>query len=238
MSIMAGQLAELLYPLNARCFGCEDWSGADRYGLCRSCVDALERIRIGSDADRCPCCMQPLDRRGLCERCAPMRGWIRRAGYAFPYRAPASNIVRAFKYAGIGVLAEWMARQMADMPGAERLLRGCDLIVCVPMDLLRRNRRGYNQAWLLARELSRIAGIPAADVLRRRPFVRHQAGLKREQRLENLKGAIRCAEDVSGKRILLVDDVRTTGATAAACAEALRKAGAMQVDLMTFAGAE
>ena len=232
------KLLDYLYPPNARCVGCGDLSGADRDGFCAACLERLESARAVSDAGCCPRCMQPLDERGQCDRCELMAGRIGEAGFAFYYRGPAAAIVRAFKYAGLSDRSDWMARQMLTAPRARRLLEACDVIVCAPMDPLRRNWRGYNQAWLLARSLSGLTGIPARNVLRRRAFVRHQATLNREQRIRNLDGIIRCAEDVRGQRVLLVDDVRTTGATAAVCAQALLDAGAARVDLLTFAGTD
>ena len=230
------RLLDYLYPPNARCVGCGDLSGADRDGFCGACLSDLEAVRAGSDAGCCPRCMQPLDGRGQCGRCELMAGRIGEAAFAFFYRGSAAATVRAFKYAGLSNLSGWMARQMLGAPRARKLLDACDLIVCAPMDPFRRNWRGYNQAWLLARSLSELTGIPARDVLRRRAFVRRQATLNREQRLRNLDGIIRCREDVRGRRVLLVDDVRTTGSTAVGCAQALLDAGAVCVNLLTFAG--
>lgn len=231
------RLAEFLYPPNAVCAGCGDLSGADRDGLCDDCDRMREQIRVRTMENRCPLCMMPLENRA-CRICELMAGWIGRAAYAFPYEGTARAIVRSFKYSGAGNLAEPMAEDMLASPAAKDLIARCDCIVCAPADRFRRSRRGYNQAQLLAKAISERTGIPMQDALKRRPFVRRQAALNREQRLSNLTGVIRCDADLSGKRILLIDDVRTTGATAVACAKALKAAGAEMVDLMTYAGVE
>ena len=230
-------LVDFLYPMNAVCSGCGDITGADIDGLCDDCAQAMQRLRVYSYAGRCPMCLAPL-RAGSCGNCDVMSGCIGRATYIYAYRGPAAYMVRRFKYNHEGVMARQMAEQMLDAPGAEDLLCSCDMMVCAPSDLFRRSHRGYNQAYLLARELEKMTGIRAYDLLTRRPLVRHQARLNREKRLKNLEGVISCRQDVTGKRILLIDDVRTTGATAVACARALKAAGAAEVMLLTFAASD
>ncbi|MDO4354988.1 MAG: double zinc ribbon domain-containing protein [Clostridia bacterium] len=231
------RLLDYVFPKDAKCVGCGNVSGAVKDGFCEACRTRLERIRVTSEDGRCPRCLARLNPSGRCVHCETMTGRIRRGTFSFAYEAPASGAVRAFKYGGEGWLSGWMAAQMLCAPRASHMLSECDVLVCAPMDVLRRNRRGYNHAWLLTRELSRLSGIPAQDALRRKPFVSQQAKLGREERLRNLHGVIRCAGDFRGRRVLLVDDVRTTGATASACAGTLIEAGAMGVDLLTFAGA-
>lgn len=234
---LSSKLAEFLYPVNAVCAGCGDLAGADHDGLCDDCEARLEKQRVRSMEGRCPLCMSPLTP-GICEGCRLMAGWIGRAAYAFDYSDPAAHIVRHFKYRGAGNFAGWMAEQMLKSPAARDIIARCDVIVFAPADRFRKSRRGYNQAQLLAKEISIRTGLPLMEALARRPFVRKQAKLDRERRLDNLTGVIRCNMDLSGRRVLLVDDVRTTGATAVACAKALKAAGAEMVELMTYAGVE
>lgn len=234
---IAQKLAEFLYPPDAVCHGCGDPAGADHDGLCSDCEAALEKIRAYDMAGRCVLCMAP-SQGEICESCGLMSGVIGRAGYAFPYEGPAANIVRRFKYSGAGNLSVKMAEDMLNSPAAEDLLKMCDVIVCAPADRFRKSRRGYNQAYLLARAVSARTGVPMEDALERRPFARRQARLGRQERLNNLTGVIFCRADLSGRRVLLIDDVRTTGATAAACARALKGAGAAQVNLLTYCGVE
>ncbi len=121
----------------------------------------------------------------------------------------------------------------AALPREERF----DAIVPIPLHWMRRWMRGFNQAELLARALGRRCGIPVIPALRRVHATLSQAGLSNTARRKNVAGAFRSrsGRPVDGKRILLVDDVMTTGSTAAACAMALKRAGAIRVVLLTVA---
>jgi ComF family protein len=115
-----------------------------------------------------------------------------------------------------------------------------DMVLPVPLHRRRLWQRRFNQSAHLARELSKLSCKPwRGDTLLRRRRTRSQVGLDLSQRKRNVAGAFLVAPEavggISGKFILLVDDVRTTGATAGACAEALRKAGAARIGLLTFA---
>jgi ComF family protein len=109
-----------------------------------------------------------------------------------------------------------------------------DAIVPVPLYWRRRIERGFNQAELLARQLSGSTGLPVVRVLRRVRATSTQAGLSNTSRRRNVAAAFR-SRSVAGKRLLLIDDVMTTGSTAAACATALKRAGAARVALLTVA---
>jgi ComF family protein len=123
------------------------------------------------------------------------------------------------------------------MPAGERF----DAITPVPLHWRRRWRRGFNQAELLAREISGRTGIPVIDVLKRVQSTLTQAGLSNTGRRLNVAKAFHCRRGsqwvrrLEGKRILLIDDVMTTGSTAASCALALKRAGATRVALLTVA---
>lgn len=234
---IAAKILDFLYPPNAVCMGCGDPSGAERDGLCEGCLQQLEVLRLTQLQGRCPNCLAPLYD-GKCSVCELFDGSIRRATFAYRYAAPASGLIRRFKYDSMGYLCEWMAEQMLNAPHAREMLRDADVLAYAPADRVRRARRGYNQAQLLAKAIAARIRIPQEDALRRKAFIRPQARLRRDQRLQNLSGAIDCPKDMTGRRVLLIDDVRTTGATAAACAKALLAAGAAQVQLLTFAASD
>lgn len=119
------------------------------------------------------------------------------------------------------------------MPREQRF----DLIVPLPLHWRRRWERGFNQAALLAQVVAQRSGVPAASVMRRIRATPPQAGLSNAKRRLNVSGAfaIKRNSSLRGQRILLVDDVMTTGASAAACARALKQAGAVHVTLLTLA---
>ncbi len=154
------------------------------------------------------------------------------------YDDVARGLVHRLKYEDRHDLARPMARMMA---GAGRdLIAQADCIVPVPLHRWRLWRRRFNQAALLARPLADGAGLPfLPHALIRQRATRSQVGLSRAGRAENLSGAFHVppaeAHRLAGLRVLLVDDVRTTGATANAAARALLRGGAASVDLLTFA---
>jgi ComF family protein len=147
-------------------------------------------------------------------------------------------MVQGLKYHDRTDLAPWMAGWMA-RAGAE-LIAEADIVVPVPLHRRRFFRRQFNQSAELGRALARRAGLPfSPSAVRRVKLTRQQVGLERRQREENVRAAFRVPADaeieIAGRRVLLVDDVFTTGATVRAVAKALMKGGAGAVDVLTFA---
>ncbi len=173
-----------------------------------------------------------------CAACAADPPAFARARAALNYDDHTKSLVLRLKHAdathSVPGLARWMARA-----GAE-LLAQCDLIAPVPLHRWRLIGRRYNQSALLALELGRLAQKPALpDLLARRRATPSQGHLGPAQRRANVAGAFavrpRRVADIPGKRVLLVDDVLTTGATAEECARVLTRAGAAAVDVLTLA---
>jgi ComF family protein len=161
-----------------------------------------------------------------------------RARAVVRYEGPGRALVHRLKYGDglhlVPAMSAWMARA-----GAE-LAADADIVVPVPLHRFRLWRRRFNQAASLARPIAERASRPLlTDALRRVRSTAPQPGLTRKERAANLHHAFavkgRNAERIRGARVLLVDDVLTTGATAEACTRALRKAGAARVDLLVFA---
>lgn len=149
---------------------------------------------------------------------------------------PARRLVHRLKYSDRAELASplgaWMARAGAD------LLADADAIVPMPLHALRLWTRRFNQAAALAQAIARASGKPfEPQWLQRVKATRSQVGLTRDQRAQNVQGAFRAAPGapIKGLRIVLVDDVLTSGASANAAARALLRAGASDVDLLVFA---
>ena len=202
----------LLFPKKAVCMGCGSAAGCREDWVCPACRERLAKLWIGAE-------LPPAGLDG--------------AAFAYVYTGPAARIVQQLKYSGIGQLAGFMGE---DMVRAYRFLEptGADCVVCAPMHRKRLRKRGYNHAALLARNVAERLGLECIDALECTRLVRQQARLDGEERLRNLDGVIALKAPVKGRRVILVDDVRTTGATARACAAALKAGGAESVYLLCY----
>jgi ComF family protein len=154
------------------------------------------------------------------------------------YDDVARTLVHALKYQDRTDLAPAMGRWMAR--AGQELLTEADILVPVPLHWRRGWSRRYNQSGALARIISRQSGVKlASEALRRVRATEQQIGLSRSQRASNVQGAFKVAgdrsADIAGRRVILVDDVLTTGATVDACARALLRAKAAAVDVLVFA---
>ena len=161
-----------------------------------------------------------------------------RARAAVRYDEVARGLVHAYKYADRLDLAPVMGRWMAQA-GAP-LLADADALVPVPLHWRRLWARRFNQAAALAEVMSKSAGVPVeVDLLRRTRATPQQVGLARSERARNVEGAFQVPPErrtaVKGRRLVLVDDVLTTGATVDTCARVLLRAGARDVDVIVFA---
>jgi ComF family protein len=161
-----------------------------------------------------------------------------RARAAVRYDDVARKLAHAFKYGDrldlAPTLGRWMARAGHELTGE------ADALVPVPLHWRRLWARRFNQSGALAGEISAAAQVPVAHhLLTRAKATAQQVGLSRKQRAENVQGAFRvppaARAEVKGRRLVLIDDVLTSGATLDACARALLRAGAAQVDALVFA---
>jgi ComF family protein len=161
-----------------------------------------------------------------------------RARAAVRYDDVARTLVHALKYQDRTDLAPAMGRWMAR--AGRELLGDADVLIPVPLHWRRGWSRRYNQSGALARVIERQSGVKvASEVLRRVRPTEQQIGLTRSQRASNVQGAFKVAphrqSEIGGRRVILVDDVLTSGATADACARALLRARAASVDVLVFA---
>jgi ComF family protein len=223
--------------LPPRCFKCGDILGGEN-GLCAPCWQKLAWL----SPPCCVCCGQPFHfesgATSLCGACLQKRPVFARARAVFRYDVESRALILGFKHADRTELAPTLARWMA-RSGAE-LIDDCALIVPVPLHWTRLAVRRFNQAGLLAQAIGRLADRPVEPrALIRRRATRSQGHLGRLARRRNVQGAMavteRLASRVAGRRILLVDDVITTGATVETAARALISAGASAVDVLALA---
>jgi len=229
----------LVFPEGCRICG-RQLEQVSRVPVCEGCLSAPQPLTAEHFCTACRTPFQnrfPLDEQGLCALCRlGLRGFD--AAYsAGAYEGVLRELVHLFKYGRVKSLARPLGERLAlAIPREARF----EVIVPVPLHWRRRLTRGFNQARLLARAVARRYAVPVASVLRRRRRTDSQAGLTHAQRRANVSGAfaVRRPEQVRGRRVLLVDDVMTTGATAAACAVALKRAGASYVAVLTLARAD
>jgi ComF family protein len=218
-------LWRLLFP--SRCLGCNR-RGID---LCERCRTELPLLTHGV----CARCASTRLTRGACRGCRRLSPQLSSVRAVCAYQGAARRAVTTLKFRSGRYVVPLMGALLREEL-ARRPLRA-DVLVPVPIGPRRLRERGYNQALLLAHEVVGATGASlATDVLARRDRP-SQRRLSEAHRLSNLDDAIRCErpEAVLGRRVLLLDDVCTTGATLSACAEVLVEAGASRVSALVFA---
>ena len=207
-----------------------------RVPVCVACLSAPEPMAAEYFCVSCRTPFQnqfPLDAEGRCALCrSGLRGFDWAACYG-AYEGTLRELIHLYKYNRMKPLAKPLGDLLAAaLPREQRF----DGVVAVPLHWRRKWDRGFNQSELLARSIARRCGLPVLHPVRRRRATRVQAGLSNSRRRENVAGAfVGKAGAVKGLRLLLVDDVMTTGATASACAHVLKRAGAQSVALLTLA---
>lgn len=226
-------LIDLVLP--PRCPGCRVIVGGDG----RFCVKCWQQLQFIT-APLCPGCGAPFTHDlGPAARCGPCLAVPPRftsARAALVYGGPARGVLLALKHGDRLHLARFMALHMARAAG--EWLGPDALLVPVPLHWQRLWRRGFNQSALLAQAIARNTGAELAiDALQRAKPTAISRGLGRKARAANVRGAFRVKDrnHVRGRCVILIDDVLTTGATAEACARVLRRAGATDVHVLTWA---
>ncbi len=234
---LAGHGLDLLYP--PRCVFCrreEDEGGQAVAVVCGAC-----RRLLSSDGPRCHGCGEPVAGEGsepiVCRRCRSrlrFEGIVVLSGYIDEIR----SAVLATKRPGGELHAAALAMLLLERHRETMTAWQADLVVPVPMHWMRRVTRGTSSADILARHVAKGLVVPARRILYRTRATPMQNELPPEERPANVRGAFRSTKAAAGKKILLVDDVSTTGATLDACREALLSAGAAGVYAAVVARAD
>jgi competence protein ComFC len=230
-------LASLFYP--ASCVVCAAQVERSEY-LCADCQERAPRIV----APFCSKCSEPfpgaITQAFSCANCEDRVLHFDCAVAAYRSRGLVRRLVHQFKYAKQRhlryPLAGWLSETMHDPRLRDRRF---DLVVPVPLHPARERERGFNQAALLAELLAASIAVPLRPVLERTRYTTTQTAHDRAERIENLRGAFRLRKnrEVQGLRVLLVDDVLTTGSTLSECARVLKGAGAVSTHAATAARA-
>lgn len=221
-------LLGLLFP--QRCPVCnKNAHASSALPLCAGCWDSIQQYTSPS----CRTCGLPTvsEHTGLCQNCiADPPAFSRAISYGI-YEGVLKEAIHLLKFNKHRRLAKPLARLLADLDLPE-----ANVIVPVPMHIRQLRQREFNQTALIAKHLSSITGIPLEiDALRKTKETSAQIDVDRKERLRNLRKAFAAGESVQGKRLLLVDDVITTGATMQECAQTLKKAGAIEITVIALA---
>ncbi|MBN2407593.1 MAG: ComF family protein [Elusimicrobia bacterium] len=229
---MFGYLLNIFFPVE--CTVCGGGLGASgNPGICGRCRGRLEII----NSFGCRFCGRPVHSGGIsCESCRKLKPYIKNFYTACYYTENIKKIIIYFKYKNRKYLKSALAGILRDLY-LQKSDGAPDIVVPVPLYRKRRKERGFNQVELLVKEFSESTGIAMGrkDVLERITDTVPQSSLKRKERFSNMQDVFRASEGVKGKRIMIIDDVATTGATVQNAAKALMKAGAVQVDAMVVA---
>lgn len=205
-------------------------SPSDAGILCAACANELQRL----NPPHCPQCALPTPNGERCGRCLSHPPYYDAARALFRYDFPLDKLIQAFKYGHKLALGPYFGRQLATLAAGI----AADLIVPLPLHSERLRERGFNQALELARPVSAALQWPLDPhcCLRIRQTAT-QASLPWRERAKNIRNAFHCSADLSGKHVLLIDDVMTTGASLDECARTLKLHGAATVTLLVVARA-
>ncbi|MCL2656604.1 MAG: ComF family protein [Betaproteobacteria bacterium] len=210
------------------CFVCG--AGAGSRFVCLRCIDELPAAPFPA----CPVCGEASPRAEVCGRCLRRTPGYDATRAAFAYEFPLREIVHAFKFDARFAAGRFLAEAL--VAAGEGLSADC--IVPVPLHPGRLRKRGFNQAVLLARPLAAVMKVPLyLNAVTKDYEAPPQAGLTLDERRRNLRGAFRAVRRFDGLRVVVVDDVMTSGTTLDELAKALKSAGAKTVENLVVARA-
>ena len=221
--MILSELIKLLVP--NRCVLCHSDSSR-AYALCCACHTHLPWLA----EPVCGRCALPTRRSGLCGKCIARPPAFDRSLASFHYAAPINRFIHALKFYDQLLYAEILAHLLYEY--ASNMGATVDALVPVPLDKQRLRHRGFNQSQLIAKRLGMLLNIPVIH----QSLIKHKTTLAQNQlsaraRKSNVNGSYRLVTPIPHPRVALIDDVMTTGATAAACSRTLKKNGIEHVEL-------
>lgn len=227
-------LKNIFLPRNLTCSCCgrESFTGGI---LCEKCLEKTQR----NDGYICEHCgVKTLLPEAYCDRCRNKLTSFDKARSVYLYGEVTAMLVQKLKYGGEKYLAEEFAKEIYKLFVSS--VTHADGIVCVPMSEKREKSRGYNQSKLIAEKVAELSGAPFLDVTVKKKETESQVGKTYKERRRNLDGSfgVKNKSLVKDKRIVIVDDVSTTGTTADVLAAALKNAGAAEVFALTYASVD
>lgn len=228
MNKMTGHLLDWIYP--RRCAFCDELLGRKEHGICGKC---RKKIPLPIQEPRCKKCGKPLtvSEREYCHDCSKFEQMYDSGRGIFLYRDPLKQSLMRFKFDGRKEYGDFLGELLC-VYGRDFILQiQPEVILPVPIHKKKRNVRGYNQAEILAEKISRGFSIPIrTDLVLRKKFTKAQKELNRKERKKNLEQAFVVRREAGQyKRVLIVDDIYTTGSTVNAIAGKLKRQGVEQV---------
>ena len=224
-------LSELLAPAEFRCLACGK-EVFDGLAFCPECTKSV----VYNNGKTCKRCGVGIDgAEDYCGNCAFDKVYFDKAYSPFSYEGAVRDAILRFKFGNCGNFARVFAKYLVFMVQKHDLT--FDVVTCAPMTKSAKRARGYNQAQLLAEHFCAILGCEEkfAVAIEKVKETEPQEKLQRTERKTNLVGAYKCVSDVKGKRVLVIDDIKTTGATLNECAKVLKRSGAASVICLTLA---
>ena len=215
----------ILYP--DRCLYCGEIITEQKVAICKNCLVQLPVIK-GERCKRCGAAITDC-------KCRDEKMFYDKNVSLMRYDGVAKSIIKRMKFNGLPQLATFMGGELSLLIKNQFDITEIDAITFVPMHFIKRIKRGYNQAELLAQKIGDDLNIPVVSLLRRKYSFWEQKDLNRKQRFNKMKDAMSAKPMITYKTVLLIDDVSTTGATLNACALALKQSGVNTVYTATFA---